>query len=238
MDDMRKVESDPAGRQCVRRASARDVDALIGICRLGFPDSLRWQGFRPMAGDWWRTVLNTTAAQTWVCEANGTVCGLCVLVVDIDLWTREKARRREALTHVLLSSLLRPRLAAAGVAKKLAKAAGRKRDRANSPTAATSDVGTWIELIAVSPSMRGCGVGKRLLGVCEDCARELGSAALGLCVGAENEPAIRLYEASGFARLSLTGSGWVCVKRLRPPDPHTNARGVAAANDLRAAREG
>ncbi len=213
-DDVPGVESDSTQRQCVRRASAGDVDALIEICRQGFLESLRWHGVRGAAVNWWMKAIDTEAAETWVYAPDGVVSGVCLLVTDRELWGRQAARRKPGFGCTLASSLMHPRRAAAILLRRIAAAFAQRRNRVGASAPDPSGRTAWIELIAVLPSMRGHGVGRRLLEVCEDRTLELGCTAIGLCVDTRNESAIRLYEAIGYVRGRPTNSGWSYVKRL------------------------
>jgi ribosomal protein S18 acetylase RimI-like enzyme len=54
--------------------------------------------------------------------------------------------------------------------------------------------GMWV-----APEARGEGLGRSLMDALEDQAREAGHGDIGLGVTMTNEPAIRLYEARGYA---------------------------------------
>lgn len=56
--------------------------------------------------------------------------------------------------------------------------------------------GMWV-----APEARGHGLGRRLLEAVEGWAREAGYGLIGLGVTTTNEPAIRLYESSGYVDL-------------------------------------
>jgi len=198
----------------MRRASTHDVDALIGICRQGFPDSLRWHGIRSVAVNWWTTAIDTEAAETWVHAPDDVISGVALLVIDRDLWSREGIRRKVGAGRVLASSLMHPGRAVGVLRKKIV---ARLAPRRNPISASTTDVPArtaWLEIIAVLPSMRGRGIARRLMEVCEGRTQELGCAAIGLCVDPQNESAIRLYETMGYVRGARTCSGWTYVKRL------------------------
>ena len=47
-------------------ATLDDVDALCDICREGFPGTLLWDGPRFLARGWWKDVLRSSLAETWV----------------------------------------------------------------------------------------------------------------------------------------------------------------------------
>lgn len=208
------TESSPTRRQCVRRASVRDVDALIEICRQGFPDSLRWHGVRPVAVNWWRAAIDTEAGETWVYAPDDVVFGFSLLITDRELWSREATRRRAGFGCALASLLMHPVRAVAVLRKRIVAALAKRRNQVRASTTDVPSRTTWLELIAVSPSMRGRGVARRLLEVCDDRTLEAGCTAIGLCVDTQNESAIRLYEAIGYVRGPLTGSGWSYVKSL------------------------
>lgn len=62
--------------------------------------------------------------------------------------------------------------------------------------------------IAVVPSRRGLGLGKQLLTELLEQARGEGYAQISLSVEPDN-PALRLYEQHGFARVGERGGAWV-----------------------------
>lgn len=57
-----------------------------------------------------------------------------------------------------------------------------------------------LRLLAVSPDVRGRGVGRRLVEECVDRARRSGASDLGLHTSESMRAAIRLYEKMGFVR--------------------------------------
>lgn len=204
--------SAPEGR--IRPVSTADIPALVTVCRDGFPLSLRWQGLRTVAEHWWRAAIATPAAETSVFECGGVVHGFCVLVTDARLWADQKACRRASLLPAVLSVFACPTVAMAKVREKCA--AARRPDPCSVEPGDSPEkpARAWIELIAVGPDMRGRGVARRLLEACEARTAELGGEAIGLSVDAENDAAIRLYEASGYVRTCATRSRCVYMKTL------------------------
>lgn len=75
-----------------------------------------------------------------------------------------------------------------------------------------------ILTLAVDPSARGQGLGRRLMQAAAGRAAELGAEALFLEVGHDNPAALALYGALGFQRVGLRkayyGSGDALVLRL------------------------
>ena len=61
-----------------------------------------------------------------------------------------------------------------------------------------NEIIAYIQTIEVVPEMRGCGVGRELLGRIEDSARLAGAGLIWLHVEVTNTGAIRLYEANGY----------------------------------------
>jgi ribosomal protein S18 acetylase RimI-like enzyme len=68
--------------------------------------------------------------------------------------------------------------------------------------------------IAVVPDHRGRGIGAALLAAVADLARAEGFHALSLSVSPEN-PAVRLYERSGFVRVDSRDEHWTMRLDLR-----------------------
>lgn len=62
-----------------------------------------------------------------------------------------------------------------------------------------------LKRMYVEPSVRGRGVGRKLLEALEHEARLLGVTRIVLETGTRLAPAIRMYEAAGYARIPLFG---------------------------------
>lgn len=82
-----------------------------------------------------------------------------------------------------------------------------------------------LSSLAVAPSVMGRGLGRVLLQAAETCARTSGFERLRLEVRADNGPARRLYERTGYTALIAIAdyyedgaTAWRYEKRLTPPD--------------------
>ena len=69
--------------------------------------------------------------------------------------------------------------------------------------------------LSIAVLAEGRGVGGRLLDALVDVARDQGHRALSLSVEPGN-PARRLYERAGFARVTDNGGAWTMLLELRP----------------------
>lgn len=58
--------------------------------------------------------------------------------------------------------------------------------------------GLWIDLIGVKPAMEGKGIGKKLIGVGETLAKELGVDFRSALIKEGNISSIKAFESSGF----------------------------------------
>lgn len=215
----------------LRRACPADKNALVEVCRRSFRASLRWRCVPRAARQWWQYVLATGAAETYVFASDKEVKGFCVLITDAQLWARESQSRRMPLLSTLLVAPLHPTVMGAKILRRFAVASGRANPRAVAAARKWPRPRSWIELIAVDPTMRGRGVARMLLLACEARTVELGGAVIGLSVDADNDAAIRLYEAEGYSIASVTASRRVYRKSLSSPGgPNTGSSGCR--NDL------
>ena len=76
----------------------------------------------------------------------------------------------------------------------------------------------FISSVSVLEAWQGMGIARRLLAMCMDRARMDGFSVLRLDVGAENEDAVRLYTAFGFAEEGRSGRFMRMCLQLRMGD--------------------
>ena len=85
--------------------------------------------------------------------------------------------------------------------------------------------GTWyVNVLAVLPEYRNCGLGTRLLELADRIARALGKRGTSVIVSDANHGALRLYESLGYVRIAVRpivkdtwphdGSNWVLMAKV------------------------
>ena len=77
------------------------------------------------------------------------------------------------------------------------------RSRVDRPRAIGDIEHWWVWDIEITEAFRGRGIGRRVMGMAEDCARQRGANEIGLSVFADNVAARRLYDDLGYREASL-----------------------------------
>jgi len=200
----------------IRQATLADLDQLLEVCRQSFPESLRRQANR-LARRWWKAVIVTKTAETWVVEQDGHIRAFCVLVKDEILWLKEAALRSSSIMLNLFSALRHPLASCHCVSRMLNRALrkiAKPAPQAPMPSEWSPRMRTWVEMIATRPDSRGRGLARRLLEQCDVRAKELGRKAVGLRVESDNTAAKSLYEKCGYVRLRSDSRGDVYANFL------------------------
>jgi ribosomal protein S18 acetylase RimI-like enzyme len=197
----------------IRRATCDDIAALLNICRDSFPGSLLWTGPRFISKNWWKAVVKSDSAETWVCLNDGEICGFGVLVTDMAGW--EKLHPDPNILVKLCAALMCPRIAFSRLVTMLRVA---KKPATACPPSRISEVNikssTWIKYFAVSPHMRRHGLAKKILRICEERTLELQRRVVQLFVFSNNEIARRFYMEDGFVCTDHQRRGCVYTKIL------------------------
>ncbi len=188
--------------QCVveiRPAVIGDLNALVEICRLSFPGSLRWQGPRRIAARLWRRWLSSGSCRCWVCSRGMEVLGFVVFILDCDRYRAEAETRAVTSLDSAVLLMWHPLLAIKKAISKLSlyratpQSVSVRKDMPN-----VLQKCTWIELIAVRPDVQGRGLGAMMLEHCATVTRTLGCEMVKLKVNKDNVQAFRAYERVGF----------------------------------------
>ncbi len=213
------------GNVRIRRSGCEDIDQLIKICRASFPDSLKWQGPAFYARKWWKSTLQLTSCEVWVCLLDGQPAGFSMLLTDVSRYNKEKCRLSRNPLFALFAFATCPKLFITKILRKISKAIHRPcKDNHAGDIDGLVCSATWLELIAVSSHMRRMGLAARLLEFCVERTKQFGRDAISLRVEANNTNAIRLYEKCGFAGTGQSGSSLAYEKvvnkssKLQPAD--------------------
>lgn len=183
----------------IRRVSISDIKELLRICKDCFPTSPRWNGSVAFASHWWNSAILSPAAEVWVSLHNDDISGFYVLVINEDVWNREKRQRCGKFITRLLALISCPLLAMTEIRKRSRRMMIRlikksSREFHSIPNADRS----WIELMAVSTNSQGMGYAKRLMNHCEERSMLSSKFYISLLVDTDNIPARKLYEKHGY----------------------------------------
>src|SRR4030042_3391280 len=66
----------------MRVATNQDFDTLTNICRLCFPEMLRWRAPKSHSRKWWRRLINSGYCEVWICMNHGQAIGFIELDLD------------------------------------------------------------------------------------------------------------------------------------------------------------
>jgi len=182
-----------------RLAQNEDLDQIAKICQQSFTESLLWQS--KMARNWWQTVINTSAAESWVLIEKNEIVAICLLIVDENQWNNLGAPQRGPLLKHCLAALCHPII----VGKWLKTTINQRKnknikpvDHQNMPEGWGPAMRIWVELVAIGLEHRGKGIPKIILQKCADRARQLNRIATALRVDIENKHAVCAFKKYGM----------------------------------------
>ena len=198
-----------------RLATLDDVDAMRDICREGFPGSLLWDGPGFLARGWWRDVLRSSSAETWVWSSGHEIAGVCVLVKDMKVWTAEPLYSERSFYVRLFAAIACPRLVLSRFLKKMRIVQSPASDCPTSEAISiNSEHSIWIRLVAVARHKQRQGVGRKILQFCERRALELNRKVLECFVFSDNKASRGCCLQQGYVCKEHRHNGCVYMKAL------------------------
>ena len=198
-----------------RLATLDDVGALCGICREGFPGSLLWDGPGFLARGWWRDVLRSSSAETWVWSSGHEIAGLCVIIKDMKVWAAEPLYSERNFYVRLLAAIACPRLVLSRFLKKRRIVQSPATDCPTSEAISTNtEHSMWVRLVAVARHKQRHGVGSKMLQFCERRARELNRKILECFIFTDNKASQRCVSQQGWVCKENRHNGCVYMKAL------------------------
>jgi len=198
-----------------RRASIADLNALVYICRVCFPEYYRWQSLVPVGRKWWKVVLESEASQIWVVEDSKGIFAFNVLVLDLELWKAESKARNGSLMFRLLAPLCCP---FPTVWRRLWKVAlvrvTTRKTVIHNVKKRSSERIAWSEMIGVLPRLRRKGMSSWLLRATNQKLREAGANTIETHIDSDNVPSRRMHEKMGYVLISEDLRGCLYRKSL------------------------
>ena len=82
------TDSSSGRNKNIRRASIGDIESLIKICRIIFPDYLVWCTNR-CARKWWEYIIRSKSQETWVYQLNNEIVALNRFVIDANPYEKD-----------------------------------------------------------------------------------------------------------------------------------------------------
>lgn len=209
----------------IRRATFENADNLTTICRLCYPDMLKWRGPRFHTRKWWRTLLDAEYCELWVGLSDGRVIGYITLVLDRAQFVEALGRHRAGLLAASYMFATCPRLCIRRGLQKL-KLSGTEslgtlvrspsddceiHPPGGSRRLSDSEI-PWAGPVAVIPSMQGHGVGTEMVKLCLRRAIEFGYGEIGAYVLRSNTRPIGLLKRLGFV-MTHEGQRYVTYRK-------------------------
>lgn len=183
----------------VRLATKEDIKEVAEIYLAAFPkDTRSLMGIRT-CGAYFDAVLRHPAYRLLVSSKGVNVLGFSVIHID----RKESLSKRWILSSICelwTFALRQPRF----LLQRLGTVAFSKIRTSQTLYKQADRVWrtAYIDVIAVDQASRTKEIGKRLIEACIGLARKKGLEELKLTVDAQNLPAFRLYEATGFRRIA------------------------------------
>ncbi|MBN2590382.1 MAG: GNAT family N-acetyltransferase [Sedimentisphaerales bacterium] len=188
------------GNIIIRRAVHDDIDALVHISRISFPDLLIWCTEKH-ARKTWNCFIKSEFQEVWVCQFNHEVVAIFRLVKDINKIKEEIQELKPGLIPALCYLITRPRILYEKIIRKInnKKSTDIIYDKKTNELAKNS---IWCYSVAVLPKMRNQSIGSKMISVCEKRGFESGYDSIKIFIKKNNKDSIRFYERLGFTKVA------------------------------------
>jgi ribosomal protein S18 acetylase RimI-like enzyme len=196
----------------IRRAVKEDIESLVDLSRISFPNLLAWCT-RSQARKTWEHIINSEYQDVWVCQFNNEVVAVIRLETDLNKNKEIMKDAKPDLYTVLVFLILHPWV----LIEKIVKRIIRKYSRDKLYCDDLKEFGknsVWCFTSAVHPKMRNRGIGSRMMCFCEVRALELGYDSMKFCIKKRNKGSIRLHERLGFIRVGEIKDEYFYIKKL------------------------
>jgi len=206
------VGSSPDRSKNIRRATIGDIEALIEISRISFPNYLRWCT-NHCARKWWEYIIKSKSHETWVYQFNNEIVALIRFVIDAKPCKKEIRKLRPRYSTLLCVFIVRPRILFEYIMERISRVTSSSVNYPNSSgLMSLANKSMWFHSIAVLPNMRGKGIGTSMMRFCEQRAVELGFDSVKCTIKTNYNDSIRLHERLGFIRTGKIKDHYSYVK--------------------------
>lgn len=234
------VPKTPPARIKVLKADGDDIDTLVMITGICFPEQILWSNER-LARRFWEAVMETAASETWIWNVDDKPAAFSHIIIDLDQWAKEKKAQEYGLLTKLKSVARKPSILFEKITRKR-----KGRDKDQSYTYSTdarvseeltiwigSDVNgdisnfryggiylnpekvLWVERAGILPDYRNFGLSMHLMRHSEKVAREHGRSAICGVIQSHNKAWCLLHERFGYQAVKTGPGKYTFIKRLK-----------------------
>ena len=171
----------------ISRATNEDFDNLTDICRVCFPEQMRWRAPKSHSRKLWDILTNAEYCEIWTCSTSGRVIGFVALVFNRTKYEDMWEKHHPNLLATLYICATCPKLSIRKALQKLRRFRRKKIQKSTEPSTKSSQTNSyekirrifaennpWCGPSALIPSMRGKGVSTKIHEFCFQRAKMLG----------------------------------------------------------------
>ena len=197
----------------MRLATKQDFDTLTSICRLCFPEMLRWRAPKSHSRKWWRQLLDAEYCEIWLSLSNEDVIGFIELDLDKteSLYREDWEKHRPGLLVTFYMFTVCPKIFTRKALQKLKQRSVNNRPKCEGSPLNVGKIPAheqlsipaestvcWIRRAAVIPSMQGKGVATEMYKFCFKKAIEFDYNEIRLMVERHNFKSLGMVKKLGF----------------------------------------
>lgn len=203
----------------IMRATKRDIDEVINICRRCFPKSLKKQLHKFVVKRKWIFILESGAVEIYIIKRNGHIISFYELVVDVQLFNGLKGKESNILmiASYLVTAILHPKCAIhAGLnfLKTIRYSLGDNSKSLQGTRTVEAAKIAWGELQGVTQEHRGMGLSKLMQRYILTRCEALGKQVIRAIIDLENMPVLKLHKSFGYNVKDKTKYGYLIEKEL------------------------
>jgi ribosomal protein S18 acetylase RimI-like enzyme len=241
--NIESIRKNPSSAITVRKAVITDLDSMVKIAKICFPDRFILQSIY-LSKKYWKVALESNSNEIWIWEINKQIAAFSLIITDLISWNQEKIKSNHYnLAIRLFALIMSPKFIFIKIKKKIwiFKYASGKRKQAknifirneiNNPEVRlkpTNDQSlfyyggiysnpenlVWIEFVAVSPNYRQHGLALQIIRLNENRALTLGRKEIYGVIEAIITPWWMMHERLGYKRIHEGSNRYTYRKILK-----------------------